>query len=348
MDNLTILFIPMTPKSRSSAASFTHDDFAKALEQHDYHADKGQVVRGKVSQHASDGAYVEVGGKSPGFIPLREISLQNVFNLAEMLPLDSEWQFLVTSDQNSEGQVLLSLRQLQLKQAWDNVRELVDSGKAVEVRVTGVNKGGVTGDVEGLRGFIPRSHLVERNDLDGLVGQLLMANIIEANEENNKLVLSQRQVIQANAMGQLQKDTLQSGKIVKLQPYGVFVDLNGVTGLLHITQVSGARINALDTVFRLGQEVQVVIMDIDEIKNRISLSTKVLENHPGEILENFEGLMANAPERFEKLQARLAEPEPSSVPEAKPEVESKTESAPEDEMETEAQSGTESVTVAEV
>ena len=318
----------MTPKSRSSA-SFSHDDFAKALEQHDYHAEKGQVVRGKVSQHTSDGAYVEVGGKSPGFIPIGEVSLQNVVNLQEVLPLESEWQFLVTSEQNSEGQVLLSLRQLQLKQAWENVTALVESGKAVEVRVTGVNKGGVTGDVEGLRGFIPRSHLVERNDLEGLIGRLLMANIIEANEENNKLVLSQRQVIQAAAMGKLEKDTLQSGKIVKIQPYGVFVDLNGVTGLLHITQVSGARINALDTVFRLGQEVQVVILEIDEIKNRISLSTKVLESHPGELLENFEGLMASATERFEQMQAKLAEPEviPEKAPE--PVTETVAETAPE-------------------
>ncbi|MFM7439847.1 MAG: S1 RNA-binding domain-containing protein, partial [Snowella sp.] len=179
-------------------------------------------------------------------------------------------------------------------------------------------KGGVTGDGEGLRGFIPRSQVVERNDLEGLIGRLLTANIIEANEENNKLVLSQRQVIQAAAIGKLEKDTLQSGKIVKIQPYGVFVDLNGVTGLLHITQVSGARINALDTVFKLGQEVQVVILEIDEIKNRISLSTKVLENHPGELLENFEGLMASAPERFEKIQAKLAEPEVIPEKVAKP------------------------------
>lgn len=340
----------MTPKSHSSAASFSHDDFAKALEQHDYNADKGQVVRGKVSQYASDGAYVEIGGKSPGFIPIREISLQNIINLEQDLPLDSEWQFLVTSEQNSEGQVLLSLRQLLLKQAWENVTAIVDSGKAVEVRVTGVNKGGVTGDVEGLRGFIPRSHLVERNDLDGLVGQLLMANIIEANEENNKLVLSQRQVIQAAAMGKLEKDTLQAGKIVKIQPYGVFVDLNGITGLLHITQVSGARIDALDSIFRLGQEVQVVILDIDEVKNRISLSTKVLEIHPGELLENFEGVMANAPDRFEKLQARLAEQMQArldeqmqaQMAELEPEAEPETELEPEAESEipTEAEPAT--------
>lgn len=304
----------MASKSPSSSASFSHDDFAKALEQHDYHADKGQVVRGKVSQHTSDGAYIEIGGKSPGFLPLREASLQHVDNIADVLPLDSEGEFLVTSEQNSEGQVMLSLRQLQLKEAWENVAEIAASNKSVQVRVTGTNKGGVTGDVEGLRGFIPRSHLVEKNDLEGLIGQLLTANIIEANQETNKLVLSQRQIIQAAAITNLASGTLQSGKIVKIQPYGVFVDLNGVTGLLHITQISGARVDALNTIFQLGQEVQVVVLEIDEIKNRISLSTKVLESYPGEILEKIDDVMANAPERLAQFQAKSAAVETPSTP----------------------------------
>ncbi|MEB3191010.1 MAG: S1 RNA-binding domain-containing protein [Snowella sp.] len=297
----------MTASSRSSSAGFSHDDFAKALEKHDYHADKGQIVRGKVSQHTSDGAYVEIGGKSPGFIPMREIGLHEIDNLAEALPLETEWEFLVTSEQNSEGQVQLSRRQLQLQQAWDEINEAAESGKALQIRITGMNKGGVTGDVAGLRGFIPRSHLVEKNDLDSLMGQLLTANILEANQETNKLVLSQRKVMQAQAMTTIAKGTLCAGRIVKLQPYGVFVDLNGVTGLLHITQVSGTRIEALDKVFQYGQEVQVVVLDIDEFKNRISLSTKILEAYPGELLENFEAVMGNAPERFEQAQAKLAE-----------------------------------------
>jgi small subunit ribosomal protein S1 len=139
------------------------------------------------------------------------------------------------------------------------------------------------------------------------MGQLLTANILEANQETNKLVLSQRKVMQAQAMTTIAKGTLCAGRIVKLQPYGVFVDLNGVTGLLHITQVSGTRIEALDKVFQYGQEVQVVVLDIDEFKNRISLSTKILEAYPGELLENFEAVMDNAPERFEQAQAKLAE-----------------------------------------
>ncbi|MGL5035130.1 MAG: S1 RNA-binding domain-containing protein [Microcystaceae cyanobacterium] len=290
----------MTATSRSA---FSHDDFAKALEQHDYHADKGQIVRGKVFQHTSDGAYVEIGGKSPGFLALDEVGLDTVVNLPEDLPLDSEWEFLVISEQNADGQVKLSRRQLYMQQAWEGIIEASISERPLEVRITGINKGGVTGDVEGLRGFIPRSHLVEKNNLESLVGQVLTANVLEANQENNKLVLSQRKLLQAQAMTSIAKGTLCAGKIVKLQPYGVFVDLNGVTGLLHITQISGTRIEALDKVFQYGQQLQVAVIEVDEHKNRISLSTKILENYPGEILEKFDEVMATAEERYVKALA---------------------------------------------
>ena len=122
------------------------------------------------------------------------------------------------------GQVTLSLRQLLLQKAWENVREISESGKSVQLRVTGVNKGGVTGEVEGLKGFIPRSHLIEKNDLDSLIGQLLTATFIQIDQENNKLVLSQREIARANAISQLAVGKLLSGTVVKLQPYGVFVD----------------------------------------------------------------------------------------------------------------------------
>ncbi len=300
----------MTSKSTSSQesnVSFSLDDFAKALEQHDYHFEKGQIVRGKIFEHTSDGAYVDIGGKSSAFVPLKEASVQRTTTVAEYLPLQQEMEFLIISGQNEDGQVTLSRRQLELDQAWDRITEIVDSGKAVQLRVTGVNKGGVIGDVEGLRGFIPRSHLVEKEDLDALVGQVLTANFLEVDRENNKLVLSQRQFARAAAMGQLTPGALVEGKVSRIQPYGVFVDFEGVTGLLHITQVSGSHVDALTTVFRVGQPIKVLIVDIDEQKNRISLSTKVLESYPGEILENIDEVMTNAAERLEQSRAKAAE-----------------------------------------
>jgi small subunit ribosomal protein S1 len=298
----------MTSNSSSSdksKSSFSMDDFAKALDQYDYQFEKGQIVRGRVDLHTSDGAYVDIGGKTSAFIPAKEISLQNTVSITESLPLNAEFEFLIIRGQDAEGQVTLSLRQLQVQKAWDTASEIAESGKSVQVRITGVNKGGVTGEVEGLRGFIPRSHLIEKNDLDSLVGQLLTANFIQVDQENNKLVLSQREIARAEAIGQLAVGKLLQGTVVKLQPYGVFVDCGGVTGLLHAKQVTGASFNSPMTFFTVGQPIKVVIAEIDEYKNRISLSTKILEIHPGEILENFEGVMADAEERIEAAKEKL-------------------------------------------
>lgn len=292
---------------RESKSSFSKDDFALALEQFDYTFERGKVVRGKVFQHNSDGAYVDIGGKSAGFVPLKEASIEYNHNLAECLPLQSEMDFLIVSEPNAEGQVTLSRRQLALKQSWEKVKEIAETGKLVEMRVTGTNRGGITGEVEGLRGFIPRSHLIEKDDLDSLVGQLVTANFIQVEPENNKLILSQRQMAKAQAMGKLGAGSLVTGRVVKMQPYGAFVDIDGVTGLLHIKQVSGLHVDSLTTVFKIGQTIQVVITEIDEYKNRISLSTKVLESYPGEILEKFDEVMANAPERLEQAKERLSE-----------------------------------------
>lgn len=287
--------------------AFSMDDFAKALDQYDYQFEKGQIVRGRVDQHTSDGAFIDIGGKSSAFIPLREISLENVTSIPEALPIGAEFDFLITRGQDAEGQVTLSLRQLLLQKAWENVREISESGKSVQLRVTGVNKGGVTGEVEGLKGFIPRSHLIEKNDLDSLIGQLLTATFIQIDQENNKLVLSQREIARANAISQLAVGKLLSGTVVKLQPYGVFVDCGGVTGLLHAKQVTGAFFNSPMTFFKVGQAIQVVVAEIDEYKNRISLSTKILEAHPGEILENFAEVMETAAERLKQAQGKTPE-----------------------------------------
>lgn len=295
----------MNPNSTSSQ-SFSMEDFAQALNEYDYDFAKGQIIRGTVIQYDSEGAYVDIGGKSPGFVPKREAALEEVDNLAEILPLEQEFEFLIIREQNDEGQVTISRRQLEMKQAWDKIAEIAESGKSAQMRVTGVNKGGVTGDVEGLRGFIPRSHLQQRDQLDSLVGQLLTATFLEVNPEAKKLVLSQRDAMRATAIAKLEKGALMAGKIVSMKPYGVFVDLNGVTGLLHIKEVSGTHIDSLNNLFKVGQEIKVVIFDIDEYKNRLSLSTKILEEYPGELVEKLDEVMSTAETRMVQVAEKLS------------------------------------------
>ena len=159
--------------SQSATPSFSMDDFAKALEQHNYEFQKGQVVRGKVFEHDSNGAYVDIGGKSSAFLPIEEAALRTIANLSEVVPLEEEREFLIIREQDANGQVTLSLRQLELQQAWEELTQMRESGKVLQVRVSGANKGGVTVDVQGMRGFIPRSHLINRDDIEGLIGQAL-------------------------------------------------------------------------------------------------------------------------------------------------------------------------------
>jgi small subunit ribosomal protein S1 len=214
------------------------------------------------------------------------------------------------SGQNEDGQVTLSRRQLAIKQAWEALTEIADSGKSLQMRVTGSNKGGVIGEIEeidGLRAFIPRSHLIQKDNFEALMGQLLTATVLELDQERNKLVLSQREAAKAAVVQNLQKGTLAQGRVSSIKPYGIFVDLEaGITGLLHIKQVSGTSIDSLTKIFQIGQTIQVVILEIDEFKNRISLSTKILEAYPGELLEKMGEVMENAAERLEQAQAQEA------------------------------------------
>jgi small subunit ribosomal protein S1 len=292
--------------SQSAKASFSMDDFAKALEQHNYEFQKGQVVRGKVIEHDSNGAYVDIGGKSSAFLPIEEAALRTIANLSEVVPLEEEREFLIIREQDANGQVTLSLRQLELQQAWEELTQMQESGKVLQVRVSGANKGGVTVDVQGMRGFIPRSHLINRDDIEGLIGQALTVSFLEVDQEREKLVLSQRLATQSSAFSQLQIGQLVEGKVSSIKPFGVFLDMEGISGLLHIKQVSQKYIENLSQVFSPGQILKAMVIDLDESRGRISLSTRILENYPGEIVEKMADVMDTAEERSERARKTLS------------------------------------------
>ncbi|MGB8686681.1 MAG: S1 RNA-binding domain-containing protein [Microcoleus sp.] len=297
---------PKSTGSQSAKASFSMDDFAKALEQHNYEFQKGQIVRGKVFEHDSNGAYVDIGGKSSAFLPIEEAALRTIADLSEVVPLEEERDFLIIREQNADGQVTLSLRQLQIQEAWEQLIELQESGKVLQVRVSGANKGGVTVDVQGMRGFIPRSHLIDRDNIEGLIGQALSVSFLEVDRERQKLVLSQRLATQSSAFSQLQIGQLVEGKVSSIKPFGVFIDMEGISGLLHIKQVSQRYIENLSQLFSPGQILKALVIDLDESRGRISLSTRILENYPGEMVEKMADVMDTAEERSERARKNLS------------------------------------------
>ena len=300
-------------RSDKQNPSFSSDDFAKALDKHDYKQyEKGQVVKGKVFKYESDGAYIDFGGKAPGFIPNDEVPVGRVADISQLLPLNEELEFLVINSPDSDGQLKLSRRLLDLQKTWKKLAKKAEEGDTVDFRVTGANQGGVLGEVEGLRGFIPKSHLVEKNNLDSLKGKILKAVFLEVDQDHKRLVLSHKDAIRTDAVKSLKIGDLKEGVVSNFKHYGLFVEIDGVlTGLLHIKEITGRRIEELPIEF-VGKDqklniktIKVMVISIGEKDKRISLSTKILENHDGEILDNFSHVMETAEERAEKARDLL-------------------------------------------
>ncbi len=290
--------------------TFSAEDFAKALEAHDYDFQVGSTVRGTVISFAPDGATIDIGGKSSAFLPIREAAVRAISSLEGVLEPDVEYSFQVIRDQDADGQVLLSIRKLQLKRLWDKLAEQAEAGAVQEVKVTGYNKGGVTVDVEGLRGFVPRSHLGRTyENLEDAVGQRLTVGFLEVNPAANKLVMSARMAARSQVMGTLALGQLIEGTVASLKPFGAFIDFDGISGLLHIKQISKNYVESLPTVLKVGQPIKAVIVALDPERNRISLSTKVLEKYPGELLKESEAVFADAENRLGDISRMLGDSE---------------------------------------
>lgn len=281
------------------------EDFEKALGQFDYEFSRGQIITGKAVAYDSDGALIDIGGKSPGLLPKDEASVRAVNDLSAIVPLGEEREFLIVRDQNADGQVTLSIRQLEARKLWNRLVEMQGSKESLQVKVMGSNKGGVSVDVLGLKGFIPRSHLVERERFEQLKGQTLSAIVLEMDDKKNKIVLSNRLASRAANFSQLEIGQLIEGKVTGLRPFGAFVDFEGNTGLLHISQISKKRIERLDGVLSVGQTIRAMIADINEGENRIALTTKHFESFPGEMLDNTQTVMDEAGDRIERAKKLL-------------------------------------------
>lgn len=288
---------------------FDADAFLAALEEQDFVGTTGEVVTGTVIGLESDGLYVDIGGKAPGFMPKKEAALGVITNLKERFPKGTEVEVLVTREQNADGMVTVSARALALRHSWEKVRGLEKDGKVVQVQVNGFNRGGVTCDLEGLRGFIPRSQLQEGENHEALVGKTLGVTFLEVNPETRKLVLSEKKAATAARFAELEVGQLVEGVVASVKPYGFFVDLGGISGLLHQSCISGGQLRDLREVFDQGDRVRALITDLDPGRGRIALNTALLEGQPGELLIEKDKVMAEAEDRANRARSLLRQQE---------------------------------------
>ena len=284
---------------------FDEDEFLAALEENQPIGTTGEIAKGSVIAVESDGIYVDIGGKAPGFMPKNECGLGVITNLKERFPKGLKVEVLVTREQNADGMVTISCRALELRKSWDKVQNLAKEGKVIRVKINGFNRGGVTCDFEGLRGFIPRSQLEDGENHQSLVSKTINTAFLEVNPERRKLVLSEKKAVIASRFSELEIGQLIEGEILTIKPYGFFVDLKGVSGLLHHSMVTNGSMRSLREVFQPGESIKALITDLDPSRGRIGLNTALLEGPPGELITDKTKVMEEANERAIKARNSL-------------------------------------------
>src|SRR5213594_3286422 len=249
---------------------------------------EGEVVHGIVVRVDKDEFLVDIGYKSEGVIPTSELSIRRSVNPADEVSVGEEIDALVLTKEDAEGRLILSKKRARFELAWKAIEAAAESGEPVLGRVIEVVKGGLILDL-GVRGFLPAALVDIRRvqDLDEFLGQELRCKVIELNRSRNNVVLSRRAVLEEERKDQRQRilDRLNPGDIVEGQisnivDFGAFVDLDGMDGLIHISELSWSHVNHPSEVLEIGQNVQVKVLDIDRDRQRISLGLKQTQSDP--------------------------------------------------------------------
>jgi small subunit ribosomal protein S1 len=290
---------------KDSDIGFTHEDFAALLDQYDYHFNPGDTVTGTVFSLEPRGALIDIGAKTAAYLPIQEMSINRVDHPEEVLRSNESREFFILTDENEDGQLTLSIRRIEYMRAWERVRQLQQEDATVRSGVFATNRGGALVRIEGLRGFIPGSHISTRKPKEDLVGEDLPLKFLEVDEERNRLVLSHRRALVERKMNGLQVGEVVLGAVRGLKPYGAFIDIGGVSGLLHISEISHDHINTPHDVFNVNDEIKVMIIDLDAERGRISLSTKQLEPEPGDMVKNPDLVYDKAEEMAAKYREQL-------------------------------------------
>ncbi len=266
----------------------TLDEFEQLLEDSlsKQHA-VADIVEGTVIRKENDGYLVSVkGAKMEAFLPEKEMSSEETLEVGDIR------EFYVLKEEDNEEAMQLSLKRIAFAQAWAQLNDAKLQGDTILAKVEKTVKGGVLVDVADLKGFIPSSQLRTGVPFDGLVDTKIEVKVLEADPKKNKLILSQRQAVAEqrdqvvdNVLSSLEEDSIVSGTVVRITDFGAFVDINGIDGLLPISEISWQRIKHPSDVLTLGDTIEVKIIKIDMELKRISLSLKRMGENPWQQIE---------------------------------------------------------------
>ena len=250
--------------------------------------DEGDLVTGTVVKIERDEVLLDIGFKSEGVIPVRELSIRKDANPADIVAMGETIEALVLQKEDKDGRLILSKKRAEYERAWNRIEEMFNSGENVEGEVIEVVKGGLILDI-GLRGFLPASLVDLRRvkDLNAYLGTRIEARVIEMDRNRNNVVLSRRVVFEearkaerAEILSKLKSGMRLKGTVSSIVDFGAFVDLGGIDGLIHISELSWNHVNHPSEVVKVGQEVEVQVLDVDLNRERISLGLKQTTEDP--------------------------------------------------------------------
>jgi len=266
----------------------TAEDFLAAIDQTIKYFNDGDIVEGTIVKVDRDEVLLDIGYKTEGVIPSRELSIKHDVDPNEVVSVGDEVEALVLQKEDKEGRLILSKKRAQYERAWGTIEAKKEADEVVTGTVIEVVKGGLILDI-GLRGFLPASLVEMRRvrDLQPYVGKELEAKIIELDKNRNNVVLSRRawleqtqSEVRQNFLTQLQKGQIRKGVVSSIVNFGAFVDLGGVDGLVHVSELSWKHIDHPSEVVEVGQEVTVEVLDVDLDRERVSLSLKATQEDP--------------------------------------------------------------------
>ncbi|WP_102337308.1 30S ribosomal protein S1 [Collinsella provencensis] len=250
--------------------------------------DEGDLVNGTIVKIERDEVLVDIGFKSEGVIPVRELSIRKDANPADLVNVGDAIEALVLQKEDKDGRLVLSKKRAEYERAWNRIEEKFNAGENVEGEVIEVVKGGLILDI-GLRGFLPASLVDLRRvkDLASYMGTRIEARVIEMDRNRNNVVLSRRVVLEesrkaerSEILAKLKSGMRLKGTVSSIVDFGAFVDLGGIDGLIHISELSWNHVNHPSEVVKVGQEVEVEVLDVDLNRERISLGLKQTTEDP--------------------------------------------------------------------
>ncbi|MFA7324252.1 MAG: 30S ribosomal protein S1 [Candidatus Nanopelagicales bacterium] len=285
------------------------EDFLAAIDATIKTFDDGDIVEGTIVKVDRDEVLLDIGYKTEGVIPSRELSIKHDVDPNEVVKVGDIVEALVLTKEDKEGRLILSKKRAQYERAWGTIEKVKEEDGVVEGQVIEVVKGGLIIDI-GLRGFLPASLVEMRRvrDLQPYVGKVLEAKIIELDKNRNNVVLSRRayleqtqSAVRQSFLTELQKGQIRSGVVSSIVNFGAFVDLGGVDGLVHVSELSWKHIDHPSEVVEVGQEVTVEVLDVDMDRERVSLSLKATQEDPWQHFARTHAISQVVPGKVTKL-----------------------------------------------